>query len=78
MMRFRALPLASAIAFFVFAILFAVGLYAQAPGFTIKPLLQSTFGGDESKDAVVLAVEIAPGEFHGASHAPWRVLRDGF
>ena len=55
MRRCRALPLASAIGLLVFALLFAIGLHAQAPGFTITPLLQSTFGSDESKDAVVLA-----------------------
>jgi quercetin dioxygenase-like cupin family protein len=70
MRRFRSLPLASAIAFFVFAILFAVGLYAQAPGFKIMPLLQSTFGDDASKDAVVLSVEIAPGSTTGRHTHP--------
>ena len=70
MMRFRSLPLASAIALLVFAILFAVSLYAQAPGFTITPLLQSTFGDDASKDAVVRAVELVPGSSTGRHTHP--------
>ena len=70
MRRCRALPLASAIGLLVFALLFAIGLHAQAPGFTITPLLQSTFGSDESKDAVVLAVELAPGSSTGRHTHP--------
>ena len=66
----RSLPLTSAIALLIFASLFAVGVYAQAPGFTITPLLQSTFGDDASKDAVVLTVEIAPGKSTGRHTHP--------
>jgi quercetin dioxygenase-like cupin family protein len=70
MRRFYALPWASVIAFFIFAILFPVGLSAQAPGFTITPLLQSTFGDDASKDALVLTVELAPGSSTGRHTHP--------
>ena len=71
MRGFRALSLTSTIAWLVFTSLFAIGLYAQAPGFTITPLLQSTFGDDASKDAVVLTVELTPGAPRG-DHASWR------
>jgi quercetin dioxygenase-like cupin family protein len=70
MRRFRSLSLTSALAWLVFASLFAIGLYAQAPGFTITPLLQSTFGDDASKDAVVLTVELAPGSSTGRHTHP--------
>ena len=70
MSRFRSLPLASLIAFLVFAMLFAVGLHAQPPGFKATPLLQSTFGDDASKDAVVLAVELAPASSTGRHTHP--------
>ena len=60
MLRFRSLLLTFAIVFLVFTILFTVGLHAQPPGFKATPLLQSTFGDDASKDAVVLAVELTP------------------
>jgi quercetin dioxygenase-like cupin family protein len=70
MRQFRSLLLTSAITLFVFASLFAVGLSAQAPGFTITPLLQSTFGDDASKDAVVLKVELAPGSSTGRHTHP--------
>jgi quercetin dioxygenase-like cupin family protein len=70
MKRFRALPWASAITLLIFASLFAVNLSAQAPGFKITPLLQSTFGDDASKDAVVLTVELAPGSATGRHTHP--------
>jgi quercetin dioxygenase-like cupin family protein len=70
MRRFRALSLTTAIAFLVFVILYSVGLDAQAPGFKITPLLQSTFGDDASKDAVVLIVELAPGSSTGRHTHP--------
>jgi quercetin dioxygenase-like cupin family protein len=64
------LLLTSALALCVCASLFAVGLSAQAPGFKITPLLQSTFGDDTRKDAVVLTVEIAPGGSTGRHTHP--------
>jgi quercetin dioxygenase-like cupin family protein len=67
---FRALPWASALALLVGANLFAVTLSAQAPGFKITPLLQSTFGDDASKDAVVLTVDLAPGSSSGRHTHP--------
>jgi quercetin dioxygenase-like cupin family protein len=70
MRRFRALSLTTAIAFLVFVILYSVGLDAQAPGFKITPLLQSTFGDDANKDAVVLTVDIAPGSATGRHTHP--------
>ena len=36
-------------------------LPAQAPGITFKPLLRTSLSGDEGKETVMLAVEIAPG-----------------
>jgi quercetin dioxygenase-like cupin family protein len=66
----HSLPLTSALAWLVFASFFAVSLSAQAPGFTITPLLQSTFGDDASKDAVVLTVELAPGSSTGRHTHP--------
>jgi quercetin dioxygenase-like cupin family protein len=59
MLHVPSLPLASLLALLVVAILFAVGVHAQPPGFKATPLLQSTFGDDASKDAVVLSVELA-------------------
>ena len=67
---FRALSLTAAIACLVFVILYSVRLDAQAPGFKITPLLQSTFGDDASKDAVVLTVELAPGSSTGRHTHP--------
>jgi quercetin dioxygenase-like cupin family protein len=46
------------------------GPHAQAPGFKVTPLLQSTFGDDASKDAVVLAVDLAPGASTGRHTHP--------
>ncbi|MGE3538319.1 MAG: cupin domain-containing protein [Candidatus Tectimicrobiota bacterium] len=70
MRRFRVLPWASAIALLVFPSLFAARLSAQAPGFKITPLLQSTFGDDASKEAVVLTVDLAPGSSTGRHTHP--------
>ena len=70
MRGFRALPLTSTIVLLVFTSLFAIDLHAQAPGFTITPLLQSTFGDDASKDAVVLTVELTPGSSTGRHTHP--------
>ena len=67
MRRFGALPLTSTVALLIFGILFTARLHAQAPGFTITPLLQSTFGDDASKDAMVLTVEL-PGASSTGRH----------
>ena len=70
MRRSRVPALPSAIVLLGFASLFAVSLSAQAPGFKITPLLQSTFGDDASKDAVVLTVDLAPGSSTGRHTHP--------
>jgi quercetin dioxygenase-like cupin family protein len=54
----------------VVALLPAPGSHAQAPAFTARPLLQSTVGGDESKEAAVLAITIAPGGSSGRHTHP--------
>jgi len=54
----------------VVTIVLAAGSYAQAPPFAAKPLLQSTVGGDESKEAVVLSITIAPGGSSGRHTHP--------
>lgn len=54
----------------VVALLPAPGPHAQGPGFTARPLLQSTVGGDESKEAAVLAITIAPGGSSGRHTHP--------
>jgi quercetin dioxygenase-like cupin family protein len=54
----------------VVAVVSAAGARAQAPAFAAKPLLQSTVGGDESKEAVVLSVTIAPGGSSGRHTHP--------
>lgn len=51
-------------------LLVAGSLQAQPPGFKVTPLLQSTFGDDASKDAVVLAVELTPGATTGRHTHP--------
>ena len=70
MRGFRALPLTPTIVLLIFGSLFTARLHAQAPGFTITPLLQSTFGDDASKDAVVLTVELTPGSSTGRHTHP--------
>ena len=40
----------------VVAVMAAAGARAQGPAFAAKPLLQSTVGGDDRKEAVVLSV----------------------
>ena len=71
MMRPRALRLPVAIALLVgLSLLAAGGLPAQPPGFKTTPLLQSTFGDDASKDAVVFSVELAPGSTSGRHTHP--------
>jgi quercetin dioxygenase-like cupin family protein len=54
----------------IVALAFSGGLHAQPPGFKATPLLQSTFGDDASKEAVVLAVELAPGSSTGRHTHP--------
>ena len=44
--------------------------YAQAPGITAKPLLRTTLSGDDTKEAVMLAVEFAPGSTTGRHTHP--------
>ena len=60
MTRFRARGFVLAASALVVATLSAAGSHAQTPRFAAKPLLQSTFGGDESKEAVMLSITIAP------------------
>jgi quercetin dioxygenase-like cupin family protein len=60
MSRFRVIGLAVGTSFLVFATLLPAGSSAQMSGFAAKPLLQSTVEGDEKKEALVLAITIAP------------------
>jgi quercetin dioxygenase-like cupin family protein len=46
------------------------GAHAQTSGFAAKPLLQSTVERDESKEAVLLAITIAPGGSSGRHTHP--------
>jgi quercetin dioxygenase-like cupin family protein len=46
------------------------GTSAQSPPFAAKPLLQSTFSGDEKKEAVMLSITIAPGGSSGRHRHP--------
>ena len=69
-MRLRILPLASATASLVVALTLSDGLHAQPLGFKATPLLQSTFGDDASKEAVVLAVDLVPGSSTGRHTHP--------
>ena len=69
-MHSRPVPLVSATAVLVVALTFSDGLHAQPPGFKATPLLQSTFADDASKEAVVLAVELAPGASTGRHTHP--------
>lgn len=51
--------------------LFASGLAgAQAPGVSAKPLLRTTVSGDEGKESIILAIEIAPGATTGRHTHP--------
>jgi quercetin dioxygenase-like cupin family protein len=52
------------------ALVSAAGARAQAPSFSAKPLLQSTIGGDDGKEAVVLSVSIGPGGTSGRHTHP--------
>jgi len=52
------------------ALLLAVSSHAQMSGFTAKPLLQSTVERDESKEAAMLAITIAPGGSSGRHTHP--------
>jgi quercetin dioxygenase-like cupin family protein len=70
MSRVRNIGLAVGSSFIVFAILLAVGSPAQMSGFVAKPLLQSTVEGDETKEATMLAITIAPGGSSGRHTHP--------
>lgn len=39
----------------------APAAFAQVPGITVKPLLKSSVGGDDSKEATLVWAELAPG-----------------
>jgi quercetin dioxygenase-like cupin family protein len=70
MIRFRvSRPLAAAVLLAVPLCLLGPG-HAQAPGVSGKPLLRSSFSGDESREAVVLSVEFAPGSTTGRHTHP--------
>ena len=43
---------------------------AKAPGITAKPLLRTSLSGDEGKETLVLAVEVAPGATTGRHKHP--------
>ena len=54
----------------VVAVMAAAGARAQGPAFAAKPLLQSTVGGDDRNEAVVLSVTIGPGGSSGRHTHP--------
>src|SRR5436190_22366244 len=54
----------------VVAVMAAAGARAQGPAFAAKPLLQSTVGGDDRKEAVVLSVTIGAGGSSGRHTHP--------
>jgi quercetin dioxygenase-like cupin family protein len=70
MIRSRSVQLALGTSAVVVAILSVVAAHAQAPAFAAKPLLETTVGGDESKEAVVLSITIAPGGSSGRHTHP--------
>lgn len=43
---------------------------AQAPGVSSKPLLRSSFSGDEGKESIILAIEFASGASTGRHSHP--------
>jgi len=43
---------------------------AQAPGFTVKPLLRTTLSGDETKESIIMTAEFAPGASTGRHTHP--------
>lgn len=43
---------------------------AQTPGISSKPLLRSSVSGDEGKESIILAIEIAPGASTGRHTHP--------
>lgn len=75
MIPFRSIGLTVGSSSFFVAILLDVGAHAQMAGFVAKPLLQSTVGHDENKDAVLLGITIAPGGSQWTPYASWRLLR---
>ena len=77
MRRFRSLSLTSAIAWLVFASLFAIGLYAQAPGLHDHVLTPEYVWRRCEQGRGGTHGGTRPREFHRAAHASWRVLRDG-
>jgi quercetin dioxygenase-like cupin family protein len=52
------------------AALSATAVYAQAQGFAGKPLLRTTFSGDDTKEAVIGMAEFAPGATTGRHTHP--------
>lgn len=44
--------------------------WAQVQGITAKPLLKTTFSGDDTKEAVILSAEFAPGATTGRHTHP--------
>jgi quercetin dioxygenase-like cupin family protein len=45
---------------FIVTVLTPLPVWAQAQGLTAKPLLRTTFGGDDTKEVVILTAEFAP------------------
>jgi quercetin dioxygenase-like cupin family protein len=70
MISFRSIGRVFGLSLFVFAILLDATSHAQMSGFVAKPLLQSTVERDESKEAAVLAITIAPGGSSGRHTHP--------
>jgi quercetin dioxygenase-like cupin family protein len=70
MNRFGPVSLAVGSSLFVVAILLAARSPAQMSGFAAKPLLLSTVEGDETKEATMLAITIAPGGSSGRHTHP--------
>jgi quercetin dioxygenase-like cupin family protein len=70
MNRFGPVSLAVGSSLLLLAILSATRSPAQMSGFAAKPLLQGTVEGDESKEAAMLAITIAPGGSSGRHTHP--------
>jgi quercetin dioxygenase-like cupin family protein len=61
MKRSRTILSAVVLAALVFIVLIAPSAHTQPQGLVPKPLLRTTLSGDDTKEAVILTVEFAPG-----------------
>jgi quercetin dioxygenase-like cupin family protein len=66
----RTASIATAALVLAIAALAAPAAWAQAQGLTAKPLLRTTLTGDDTKEAVIVTAELAPGATTGRHTHP--------